>query len=213
MGLFGKKEKTPCPVCGGEVKGLFKTKIEGGQELCQECGHKICAPKDWIKAAGVDDVKKHFAYREEQAALYATMHPRHSFVFNGFLQVEADEEKNLLAIGYSNMNCRDNPIVLRYGQLTGYELFLEKKKLDDDKTAGPTNTKTFLTQAGNLLVSNGRDARFTLKLKTEDPYWLEMEIGATVPYHLNFEGYKDNMSGIGQLLKCIVRGEPFVLEK
>jgi hypothetical protein len=79
--------------------------------------------------------------------------------------------------------------------------------------AAPTNTKTFLSVAGNLLVSSGRDASFTIKLKTCDPYWPEMEIGCTVPYHLNFKGYNDNMNGIGQLLKSIVRKEPFVMEE
>lgn len=213
MGLFGKKEKVPCPICGEEVKGLFKTKIDGGQELCQTCAHSISMPKETIKKADVDFIKRHFAYREEQATLFATMNFTHKFTFNGFLDVYADDEKQLLAIGYRDMNCQKNPIVLRYDQLTGYELYLEKKKLDDDKTEGPTNTKTFLSVAGNLLVSSGRDASFTLRLKTEDPYWPEMEIGCTVPYHLNFKGYNDNMNGIGQLLKCIVRKQPFVMEE
>lgn len=50
MGLFEKKEKTPCPVCGGEVTGLFKTKIGGGQEICKECTNKISIQKDILKA-------------------------------------------------------------------------------------------------------------------------------------------------------------------
>ena len=213
MKLFGKKEKTPCPVCGGEVTGLFKTKIDGGQELCQTCAHKISMPKEMVKKASADFIKEHFACREEQAVLFSSMNITHKFTFNGFLNVYADDGKQLLAIGYSDMNCQQNPIVLRYDQLTGYELYLEKKRLDDDKTPGPTNTKTFLSVAGNLLVSSGSDASFTLKLKTGDPYWPEMEIGCTVPYQLKFNGYQDNMNGIGQLMKCIVRKEPFVMEQ
>lgn len=39
MGLFGKKEA--CPVCGGEVKGLFNKKIGDKKVLCKECSNQV----------------------------------------------------------------------------------------------------------------------------------------------------------------------------
>ena len=42
MGLFSKKD--PCPICGGVVKGLFPTKVEG-QAICKECSKNIDLPE------------------------------------------------------------------------------------------------------------------------------------------------------------------------
>ncbi|MDN0031499.1 hypothetical protein [Oscillibacter ruminantium] len=211
MGLFGKKDKTPCPLCGGEVTGLFKTKIGGKQEICRECADKISMQKELLKNAGVEFVREHLAFREEQAKVYATLHFTHSFNFDNSLTVEADEQNRLVAIGVRDFNSWTHPLVFSYDDLTGYELWLQKKKLDDDKTSGETFAMS-VSSALTKLVStgSGNDTQFyTLKLKTANQYWPEMEILISVPKDLKYEGYQNNMAGIGQMLKCIVRKEPF----
>ena len=47
MGLFHKKEA--CPVCGGEVKGLFHKKIGGKKALCKDCSAQVSMAKELLK--------------------------------------------------------------------------------------------------------------------------------------------------------------------
>ena len=49
MGLFHKKEA--CPVCGGEVKGLFHKKIGGKKALCKDCSAQVSMAKELLKDA------------------------------------------------------------------------------------------------------------------------------------------------------------------
>jgi hypothetical protein len=127
--------------------------------------------------------------------------------------VAADEEKKLLAIGNSEMNSwNDDPIVLRYDQLTGYELWLENTKTDDDTTPSETFSMTMTAALGRFVGNGGKNQYFNLKLKTTDPYWPEMNILAAAPDNAEFKGYTNNVRGIGRLLKCIVRKEAFVME-
>ena len=61
MGLFGKKDT--CPVCGGEVKGLFNKKIGGKQTLCKECSDQVSMAKELLKNATPEFMKGHLEYR------------------------------------------------------------------------------------------------------------------------------------------------------
>ncbi len=214
MGLLEEKEKTPCPVCRGEITALFKTRNGGGQEICMECASKISMHKDILKNADASFVQNHLAFRKEQAALYTGMNATHRFSFSSSIWVAADEVKQLLAIGNSDMNSwNDDPIVLRYNQLTGYELWLENKKTDDDTTPRETFSVTGTAAVSCFAGDGGKEQYFTLKLKTTDLYWPEMNIMAVVPGNMEFKGYNNNMSGLVWLVKCIVRKESFVTEE
>ena len=67
MGLFGKKEA--CPVCGGEVKGLFHKKIGGKQALCKDCSAQISMAKELLKNATAEYVKEHYVSDYDQSVL------------------------------------------------------------------------------------------------------------------------------------------------
>lgn len=49
MGLFSKKDL--CPVCNGEVKGLFLVKIGDKQTLCKNCSKQISMNKSLLETA------------------------------------------------------------------------------------------------------------------------------------------------------------------
>ena len=57
MGLFGKKDA--CPVCGGEVKGLFNKKISGKKVLCKDCSAQISMMDALLKEATPEYIKEH----------------------------------------------------------------------------------------------------------------------------------------------------------
>lgn len=69
MGLFTKKEA--CPVCGGEVKGLFLTKIGDKKILCKKCSEPISMQEDLLKNATPEFIREHLEYRRKNAEKYA----------------------------------------------------------------------------------------------------------------------------------------------
>lgn len=71
MGLFSKKGL--CPVCGGEVKGLFLTKIGDKKTLCKGCSKQISMNKGLLKTATPAFIQEHLAYRKKNAEKYAAL--------------------------------------------------------------------------------------------------------------------------------------------
>lgn len=68
MGLFDKKERTPCAICGGKVPALFPHKIEG-RPVCNTCYGDVDLPQETMDCITVEEFKKYMAFREENAQL------------------------------------------------------------------------------------------------------------------------------------------------
>lgn len=68
MGLFGKKEKPPCAICGGKVSGLFPPKIDG-QLVCKECYGDVDLPQEVLDYMTVEAFRHYMDFREENAQL------------------------------------------------------------------------------------------------------------------------------------------------
>lgn len=66
MGLFGSKEE--CPICGGKVKGLFKSKIEG-HAICSNCYGFVDLPNGMTNHMTLNDFRGYMAFREENDQL------------------------------------------------------------------------------------------------------------------------------------------------
>jgi len=66
MGLFSKKD--PCAICGGQVKGLFSSKIDG-QYICTDCYGVVDLPNGVVNNMTVDDFRAYMAFREENRQL------------------------------------------------------------------------------------------------------------------------------------------------
>lgn len=66
MGLFSKKE--PCPFCGGKVKGLFISKIEG-RHICKDCYGAVDLPEDVLENMTLDGFRGYMAFRAENGQL------------------------------------------------------------------------------------------------------------------------------------------------
>ena len=212
MGLFGFGKKEPCPVCGAEVTGILASKIAGGKALCSHCDDLSCMPKAMLKTATPEFMREHLAFREEEVKTFAAMEHTYEFDYKGkTIWIVVDEGKRLIAVELAEWNSRGNPVILRYEDIIGYELYRGKKKMDDDKTPGKTYSHTLGTVAVNLLSDNSPG--FTLKLKTKHKYFGDMVLDVCDPPYRKDKGkYDDDMNVIGYLFKCMARGEPFVLE-
>ena len=211
MGLFSKKEA--CPVCGGEVKGLFLTKIGDKQILCKNCSEPISMDKKLLKTATPEFIREHLDYRRKNAEKYAALQWTTKFTSIPGLQVGIDEIGKAIYLIHDDLHDdKENPVVFSFDQLTGYELLRRKKTVDDLETAGPTVLETGLTAVAEVArrVSNESSENydyFQLKLTTNDPYWREinLRIDFRVDRLYRFYGFSDEMVELCRMLKSIIR--------
>jgi len=66
VGLFSKKD--PCAICGGKVKGLLPSKIDG-QYVCSDCYGFVDIPDNGVKNMTLDGFRAYMAFREENQML------------------------------------------------------------------------------------------------------------------------------------------------
>lgn len=78
MGLFGKKD--PCAICGGKVKALFPSKVEG-QLVCSDCYGNVDLPDGAVKRMTLADFRGYMAFREENDVLRQQFQTTHQVDF------------------------------------------------------------------------------------------------------------------------------------
>ncbi len=216
MGLFSKKEL--CPVCGGEVKGLFLAKIADKKTLCKDCSKKISMSKELLKTATPGFIREHLDYRKKNAEKYAALRWDVQYTEVPGLKFGVDPGAGFFYLEHDDLHDEENPVVFSFDQLTGYELYRAAKKLDDADTPGDTpleSTLSVLSGVANLVnkdSSHDYDT-FKLKLTTSDPYWPEMEIKITFSTDrlyglLGMTGFDKQLTSICQFFKHVIRKEP-----
>lgn len=213
MGLFSKKEA--CPVCGGEVKGLFLTKIGGKKALCKTCSKQVSMNKALLEAATPEFIQEHLEYRRANAEKYAT----HQWTVKvtgipGFKFGMDEAGKAIYMIHDDLRDDEENPVVFSFDQLTGYEFLRGKKKLDGMEDTGmvPLETGLSALAAISRIAKNDNSGQwdcFHLKLTTTDPYWGEIDI--KIDFDENqlhgFGGFGEDMQRVCQMIKNIIRKE------
>lgn len=215
MGLFTKKE--PCPVCGGEVKGLFLTKIGDKKILCKKCSEPISMNKEPLETATPEFIREHLDYRRKNAEKYATLQWTTKFTMIPGLKVGIDEAgKAIYLVHYDLHDDQGNPVIFSFSQLTGYELLRRKTTVDDLETTGAISLETGLTAVTGILKQMNKDESddkeydyFRLKLATTDPYWsrVDIKIDFTADQLYGFGGFSNELVELCRMLKDIIRNE------
>lgn len=67
MGLFNKKERGPCAICGGKLP-MLPYNIDGHQ-VCYECYGDVNLPKEIMADMTIEKFKEYMAFREKNAML------------------------------------------------------------------------------------------------------------------------------------------------
>ena len=213
MGLFSKKEA--CPVCGGEVKGLFLVKIGDKKTLCKSCSKQVSMSKDLLENATPEFVREHLDYRRKNAEKYAAHNWTVKVTSITGLVFGLDEAGRAIYLIHDSLRDEDNPVVLDFDQITGYELWRRKTKLDDMENAGYISLETGMSALGNLarLASGEKSTAvdsFHLKLTTTDPYWreIDLKIEFTASQLNGLGGFAGDMKQVCQVIKDIIRRQP-----
>ena len=213
MGLFSKKEA--CPVCGGEVKGLFLVKIAGKQTLCKNCSRNVSMPKDAMKAASPEYMQEHLEYRKKNAERFSYMHWDCKYDKVPGLKVGVDWTERVFYMIHDDLHDDENPVLFSFDQIKSYELYRLNKRVDGDEMPGETEIFTMTTALGGIARAlSNKDAShvdyFKLNFTTTEPYWPEVKLKITFDpdwlfdYTLNFS---EDIIAICQILKRAARRE------
>lgn len=215
-GLFTRKDL--CPVCGGEVKGLFLTKIGDKKTLCKNCSRQISMSKGMLKTATPAFIQEHLAYREKNAEKYAALRWDIQYTDVPGLKFGVDAGAGFFYLLHDDLHDEDNPVVFSFDQLTGYELYRSSRKIDDADTPGDTPLESLLSAVSGIadLVKNDDEVKtdfFKLKLTFTDPYWPELEIKISffeddLYGRLGQYGFDKQLTAICQFFKHVIRKEP-----
>ena len=215
MGLFHKKEA--CPVCGGEVKGLFHKKIGGKKALCKDCSAQVSMAKEPLKDATPEFIKEHLEYRRENALKYNALHWEAEYDARG-TKMGVDPGVGFLYLIDADMDDSDNPVVFSFDQITRYELYRLNQKVDDSDTPGATALESTLSALSGIAKILDKDKNsndyFRLMLTTTEPYWpeLKIEIYFNSPDDIyGFGGFGGDLERMCQVLKSAARREPVAI--
>lgn len=215
MGLFGKKEV--CPICGGEVKGLFHKKIGNKQALCKDCSAQISMAKELLKNAAPEYVKEHLEYRRKNAVKYNALRWDAVYEARG-TKMGVDPGAGFLYLIDADMDDFDNPVVFSFDQITSYELYRLNKKVDSSDTPGEIHLESKLSALSGIAKLANKDNRsidyFRLVLITTEPYWPEIEIRINFDSPddvYGFTGFGDDLKKMCKVLKSAVRKEPVTI--
>lgn len=216
MGLFGRK-KDGCPVCGGEVKGLFNKKIADKQVLCKDCSAQVSMQKELLKKATPEFIQEHLEYRRKNALKYNALRWDMEFEARG-TKMGVDPGAGFLYIRDSDMDDEDNPVVFSFDQITRYELYRLNKCVDSSDTPGDVvleSTLSFLSGVAKILDQEKRSQDyFRLVVTTTEPYWpeIELKIHFDSPDDIyGFAGFGEDLKKMCKVMKSAVRKEPVVL--
>ena len=215
MGLFHKKEA--CPVCGGEVKGLFHKKIGGKKALCKDCSAQVSMAKELLKDATPEFIKEHLEYRRENALKYNALNWEAEYDARG-TKMGVDPGVGFLYLIDADMDDSDNPVVFSFDQITRYELYRLNQKVDDSDTPGATALESTLSALSGIAKILDKDKNsndyFRLMLTTTEPYWpeLKIEIYFNSPDDIyGFGGFGGDLERMCQVLKSAARREPVAI--
>lgn len=219
MGLFSKKEA--CPVCGGEVKGLFLVKIGGKKALCKNCSKQVSMNKSLLETATPEFIQEHLEYRRKNAEKYAGHNWTVKITGIPGFKFGLDEAGRAIYLVHDSIRSyEENPVVFDFDQLTGYEFFRGKKCLDTMADTGmiPLETGLSALAAISRIAKNDNSGQmdcFHLKLTAADPYWAEMDI--KIDFDENqvhgFGGFGGDMQQVCQYIKDIIRKDELHIYK
>ena len=122
MGLFDKKY---CDICGNKIGLLGNRKLDDGN-LCKDCAAKLSPWFSERRQSTVQQIREQLDYREANREKVDDFHC--SRTFGSWTKVMLDEESRLFMVTRARNLKEANPDVLRFEDVTGFEIKPQEKK-------------------------------------------------------------------------------------
>lgn len=125
MGLFGKREKKTCAICGKELGLLGRTKLEDGY-LCKDDARKLSPFFDNARHSTVSQIKQQLAYREANEESVSSFNPTREL--GGTWRVLIDDDSHGLVVTRDRDWRSENPDVIAFEDVRGCDV-----RIDEDR--------------------------------------------------------------------------------
>ena len=172
MGLFNKLfDKKECAICGGEIGLMGNRKLADGN-LCKECAKKLSPWMTDRRESTVEEIRRHLAYRAENARILPTVHPTRVFGSNS-MKVYVDENAaRFFVTNHSNWQTA-NPDVIAVSQVIDCKVDVKESRQEmyhNDRQGNrvPFNPPRYKSEF-----------RFWVTMHIDSPFFNEIEFELT----------------------------------
>ena len=171
MGLFGKLfDKKECAICGGEIGLMGNRKLADGN-LCKECAKKLSPWMTDRRESTVEEIRRHLAYRAENARILPTVHPTR--VFGRGTKVYVDENAGKFFVTSQSNWQAHNPDVIDVSQVIDCKVNVKESRQelyhnDREGKRVPFNPPRYKSEY-----------RFWIEIHIDSPYFNEIEFELT----------------------------------
>ncbi|MCL2300889.1 MAG: DUF4428 domain-containing protein [Firmicutes bacterium] len=111
--------KKECDICGGKIGLLGNRKLDDGN-CCKDCANKLSPWMTGRRKTGVEDIKAHLAYREENRRLVQQFNP--SSIAGENWKVFVDPNMGAFAVSRGSNFRADNPDIIPLSQVVSCEV-------------------------------------------------------------------------------------------
>lgn len=168
MGLFGKKERVPCAICGGKVPALFPWKVDG-QLVCNLCYGDVDLPQETMNHITMEEFQKYRVSREENAQLKQRFKITQQIDF-GWL-----EDKFLFDMD-NRLLCMDKKLrktVYEGGQITSFEIREDQEPLFQGSAEGLIRYTSTVPQRVMAMAPRIEQLRMQIQMRRDMEYMME----------------------------------------
>lgn len=165
MGLFDKKDKAGCAICGGKVPALFPKKIEG-RPVCKTCYGDVDLPQETLDHMTVEEFRGYMDFREENAQLKQRFGTTRQVDF-GWL-----DDKFLFDMN-NRLLCMDKKLkgtVFEGRQITSFEISEDQAPLFKGNADGLIRYTSTLPQRVMAMAPQIEQLRMQIQIRHEMEY-------------------------------------------
>lgn len=174
---FGTKKL--CPICGNDVKGVFKIKIKDKVAICAECRSKSDMDYALFALQSADDMKRHFEYREENKKEFEDFNVTRELKVGGYYFREDANKK----LWYYSAGAKPvNPPLYRYDEIAGYEYTENGETVTKGGIGGAVIGGALFGATGAIVGSAASKKKSKTEITT-----MTVRLSLTNPYHNSLE--------------------------
>lgn len=168
MGLFTKKEKPPCAICGGKVSGFLPWSIEG-QLVCDTCYGVVDLPKGSMDHMTIEEFKEYMVYREKNNQLKQRFKTTRQIDFGWFDDKFLFDEENRLLCMDKNLR---KP-VYEGRQVTAFEIYEDQELLFSGSAEGLVRYVSAIPQRVRAMTPQIDQLRMQAEMRREMEIMIE----------------------------------------